>query len=89
LPLELLWYSPGLKDPLALDFPLALSYEPRLLPLAVANGFKIDVKVRPTQDSFYAETNYIFHLSSRPLQVSRFYLPKSVREARGRPRGAG
>lgn len=28
-----------------LEFPLALSYEPRLLPLAVANGFRIDVKV--------------------------------------------
>ncbi|KAG8743522.1 hypothetical protein FRC10_011913 [Ceratobasidium sp. 414] len=34
------------KDPLVLDFPLALSYEPRLLPLAVANGFRIDVKYR-------------------------------------------
>lgn len=35
----------ALKDPLVLDFPLALSYEPRLLPLAVKNGFRIDVKV--------------------------------------------
>ncbi|KAG9127110.1 hypothetical protein FRC07_000614 [Ceratobasidium sp. 392] len=35
-----------LDDPLVLDFPLALSYEPRLLPLAVANGFRIDVKYR-------------------------------------------
>lgn len=34
------------KDPLVLDFPLALSYEPRLLPLAFANGFRIDVKYR-------------------------------------------
>ncbi|QRV92374.1 F-box-like domain protein [Ceratobasidium sp. AG-Ba] len=34
------------KDPLVLEFPLALSYEPRLLPLAVANGFRIDVKYR-------------------------------------------
>ncbi|ELU39032.1 F-box-like domain-containing protein [Rhizoctonia solani AG-1 IA] len=34
------------KDPLVLDFPLALSYEPRLLPLAVKNGLRLDVKYR-------------------------------------------
>ncbi|CAE6440123.1 unnamed protein product [Rhizoctonia solani] len=34
------------KDPLVLDFPLALSYEPRLLPLAVRNGLRLDVKYR-------------------------------------------
>lgn len=28
------------------QFPLALSIEPRLLPLAVANGFHMDSKVR-------------------------------------------
>lgn len=28
------------------QFPLALSIEPRLLPLAVANGFRMDSKVR-------------------------------------------
>lgn len=29
------------------QFPLALSIEPRLLPLAVANGFHMDSKVHP------------------------------------------
>lgn len=29
------------------QFPLALAIEPRLIPLAVANGFRIDNKVCP------------------------------------------
>jgi hypothetical protein len=28
------------------QFPLALSFEPRLLPLAIANGFRMDSRVR-------------------------------------------
>jgi hypothetical protein len=28
------------------QFPLALSFEPRLLPLAIANGFRMDGRVR-------------------------------------------
>jgi hypothetical protein len=28
------------------QFPLALSIEPRLLPLAIANGFRMDSRVR-------------------------------------------
>jgi hypothetical protein len=28
------------------QFPLALSIEPRLLPLAIANGFRMDGRVR-------------------------------------------
>lgn len=34
------------KDPIATQFPLALAIEPRLLPLAVANGFTMDSKYR-------------------------------------------
>jgi hypothetical protein len=34
-----------IQDPIATQFPLALAIEPRLLPLAVANGFTMDSKV--------------------------------------------
>ncbi|KAJ7459859.1 hypothetical protein FB451DRAFT_1271766 [Mycena latifolia] len=34
------------KDPLMVQFPLALAVEPRLLPYAVANGFEMDSKYR-------------------------------------------
>ncbi|KAI0260220.1 hypothetical protein BC834DRAFT_1012888 [Gloeopeniophorella convolvens] len=34
------------KDPIMAQFPLALSIEPRLLPLAIANGFRMDSKYR-------------------------------------------
>ncbi|KAF9267428.1 hypothetical protein L218DRAFT_920273 [Marasmius fiardii PR-910] len=34
------------KDPLMAQFPLALAIEPRLLPYAVANGFRMDSKYR-------------------------------------------
>ncbi|KAH9047699.1 hypothetical protein EDB84DRAFT_1586418 [Lactarius hengduanensis] len=34
------------KDPIMAQFPLALSIEPRLLPLAIANGFRMDNRVR-------------------------------------------
>jgi len=33
------------RDPIMPQFPLALAIEPRLLPLAVANGFSMDYKV--------------------------------------------
>lgn len=35
-----------LQDPIMAQFPLALSIEPRLLPLAIANGFRMDNRVR-------------------------------------------
>jgi hypothetical protein len=34
------------KDPIMAQFPLALSIEPRLLPLAIANGFRMDNRYR-------------------------------------------
>ncbi|KAI9435374.1 hypothetical protein F5148DRAFT_1266602 [Russula earlei] len=34
------------KDPIMAQFPLALSIEPRLLPLAIANGFRMDGRYR-------------------------------------------
>jgi hypothetical protein len=34
------------KDPIMAQFPLALSIEPRLLPLAIANGFRMDSRYR-------------------------------------------
>ncbi|KII87013.1 hypothetical protein PLICRDRAFT_55897 [Plicaturopsis crispa FD-325 SS-3] len=36
----------SMKDPLSTSFPLALAVEPQLLPLAIANGFRMDVKYR-------------------------------------------
>jgi hypothetical protein len=33
------------QDPVMATFPLALSVEPRLLPFAINNGFKMDKKV--------------------------------------------
>ncbi|TFL01839.1 hypothetical protein BDV98DRAFT_604495 [Pterulicium gracile] len=37
-------FSP--KDPLAAQFPLALAVDPSLLPLAIVNGFQMDIKYR-------------------------------------------
>ncbi|KAF8645256.1 hypothetical protein AX16_008081 [Volvariella volvacea WC 439] len=34
------------KDPIMAQFPLVLAIEPRLLPYAVANGFRMDIKYR-------------------------------------------
>ncbi|KAG8733536.1 hypothetical protein FRC11_005458 [Ceratobasidium sp. 423] len=52
------------KDPLVLDFPLALSYEPRLLPLAVRNGLRLDVKVPQILVTFSC------HRSANPKHVA-------------------
>ncbi len=53
------------------QFPLALSIEPRLLPLAIANGFRMDNRVR----------GYYFSLRdchSMPLApVPRFRVPQN------------
>ena len=54
------------------QFPLALSIEPRLLPLAIANGFRMDNRVRR------------YHLSlqdCRPMPlapVPRFCVPQNI-----------
>jgi hypothetical protein len=44
-------------------FPLALSIEPRLLPLAVANGFHMDSKVRQKPMFSRADETYCFGYS--------------------------
>jgi hypothetical protein len=53
------------------QFPLALSIEPRLLPLAIANGFRMDNRVR----------EYDFSLrdchSMPPAPVPRFCVPQN------------
>ena len=35
----------GVQDPIMTQFPLILAIEPKLLPPAVANGFRMDYKV--------------------------------------------
>jgi hypothetical protein len=56
------------------QFPLALAIEPRLLPLAVSNGFSMDSKVRG--NLFCSKLRLIFG-----FPVPRLYIQKNVREA--------
>lgn len=53
------------------QFPLALAIEPRLLPLAVANGFQMDSKVSIYSSCFSYSLTYAY-------LVSRFRLPQNV-----------
>ena len=61
-------------------FPLALAIEPRLLPLAVANGFEMDAKVWHFGFSMCHESD----LTTSP--VSRFCFSEDVRAARSSER---
>lgn len=38
-------FSKRIQDPIMSQFPLILAIEPKLLPPAVANGFRMDYKV--------------------------------------------
>lgn len=53
------------------QFPLALAIEPRLLPLAVANGFQMDSKVSMYSPCSPENLTYA-------CLVSRFRLPQDV-----------
>ncbi|KAF4590146.1 hypothetical protein EYR38_009444 [Pleurotus pulmonarius] len=61
------------KDPIMAQFPLALAIEPRLLPLAVANGFQMDSKYR----------DFVFRkMFERPIASSDTRADDIVRNAR-------
>lgn len=55
------------------QFPLALSIEPRLLPPAVANGFRMDDKVR-----IYSDFRLFSIIGLTMRKVSRLYLSQDV-----------
>ena len=54
------------------QFPLALSIEPRLLPLAIANGFRMDNRVRGFISTFGAVVRCHW-----PHIVPRFCVPQN------------